>query len=190
MIQELTPHLEQLHGRLSGETEPLALTYLPQIPSSPQDDKESVAYTFRQEMAARWDQEKKRGMTLIGPHREDCSFLLGQMDLDIYGSRGQQRTATIALKLAQVEWLRVQSGETPVVLLDDVLSELDPERQRYLQMWLLEGDCQVFVTTTTLENFQPIALEQGTVFRIEAGRWTPQGSHSPGGPSPEGPFED
>lgn len=171
LIQTLAPHLEELHGRLAGVPERFALTYLPQISSTAEDDEESVAYAFGQEMAKLWNRERERGMTLIGPHRADIGFSLGEMDLATYGSRGQQRTATIALKLAEVEWMRRQGGETPVVLLDDVLSELDPERRAHLQTWLLEGGCQVIVTTTDLGDFRRIALEQGTIFRVAAGQW-------------------
>lgn len=175
LVSTLAPTLERLHAQLAGAPDRLAMSYIPQIPCSPDEDEEGVAYAFRQALATSWSRELEQGHAQVGPHRDDLGFTLGEMDLAVYGSRGQQRTATIALKLAQVEWLRQQSGEEPVVLLDDVLSELDPERRGYLQGWLLEGGYQVVVTATDLQVFRPITLEQATIYRVEAGRWTLQG---------------
>jgi DNA replication and repair protein RecF len=175
LLATLNPLLQAVHGRLSGAPQRFAMTYLHQVPCNPEEDEESVAYAFRQALGNIWPRELERGQTLLGPHRDDLGFFLGEMDLATYGSRGQQRTATIALKLAQVEWLRQQGGEAPVVLLDDVLSELDPERRGALQGWLLEGGCQVIVTTTDPQVFQPVVLAQATVYRVEAGQWAQQG---------------
>lgn len=170
-IEAISQMMTPLHGRLTGAAEPLTLAYRSHVPCSPQEDVEGVAYDFRQAMAERWPRELERGMTLLGPHRDDVDFVLGSIDLATYGSRGQQRTATVTLKLAEVDWLDQQSGEAPVILLDDVLSELDPERQGYLQGWLLEGLYQVLVTTTDLANFRPIIIDQAAVYKIEAGGW-------------------
>ncbi len=171
LVTTLGPLLETLHGRLAGAPEPLRLTYRHHVPCCPEEDEESVAYAFRQAMARAWPEEVERGMTLLGPHRDDLGFSLGKIDLAVYGSRGQQRTATIALKLAQVEWLKERAGETPVVLLDDVLSELDPERRNYLQGWLLEWPGQVLVTAADRQVFHPMVLEQATVVHIVSGTW-------------------
>ncbi len=174
LLASLNPVLRSVHGRLSGAAAPLGMTYLHQVPCDPAEDVESVAYAFRQALGDIWPREVDRGQTLLGPHRDDLGFFLGEMDLPIYGSRGQQRTATIALKLAQVEWLRQQGGEEPVVLLDDVLSELDMERREALQGWLLGGGCQTIVTTTDPRVFAPVVLAQSAVYRVEAGQWVQQ----------------
>ncbi len=175
LVTALAPLLENLHARLTGTPEPLRLIYRHHVPCRPEEDEESVAYAFRQAMARAWPEEVERGMTLLGPHRDDLGFFLGEMDLAVYGSRGQQRTATIALKLAQVEWLQDRSGEMPVVLLDDVLSELDPERRNYLQGWLLEGRGQVLITAADRQVFHPMVLEQAVVIHLVAGVWETQG---------------
>jgi DNA replication and repair protein RecF len=175
LVTTLNPLLEEMHGRLAGTAPPFRLTYLHQVDCNPDQDEESVAYAFRQALTQAWPREIERGVTLLGPHRDDLAFHLGEMDMTTYGSRGQQRTATLSLKLAQVAWLREQSGETPVVLLDDVLSELDPERRGYLQGWLLQGGCQVVVTATDLGDFMPIVLEQAEVYRLEGGLWGKEG---------------
>lgn len=172
LVTALEPLLERLHRQLSGTAEQLRVVYRPQVPCPPDADEAGIAFSYRQALASVWPRELQLGQSLLGPHRDDLSFFLDGIDLAIYGSRGQQRTGTIALKLAQVEWLRRQSGETPVVLLDDVLSELDPARRGYLQGWLLEGGCQVIITATDLASFHPLTLERSTVYRVEAGRWT------------------
>ena len=86
-----------------------------------------------------------------------------------YGSRGQQRTIAISLKLAEMELIRSETGEDPILLLDDVMSELDEARRRYL-MGVIDRDQQVIITATHLDSFAPFFLEQATVSRIEGGR--------------------
>lgn len=171
LVTTLGPLLEEMHARLAGAPARLEMAYRHHVPCNPREDVEGVAYAFRQALERIWPREVERGMTLMGPHRDDLTFSLEDKDLAIYGSRGQQRTVILALKLAQVEWLRQQSGQWPVVLLDDVLSELDPERRAYLQGWLLEGRCQVVVTATDLQVFRPILLQQAAVYRVVAGAW-------------------
>lgn len=175
LVATLGPLLGDMHARLAGVSVPLEMAYRHQVPCNPDEDVESVAYAFREALAEVWPREVERGQTLLGPHRDDLLFSLAEKDLAAYGSRGQQRTVTLALKLAQVEWLRRQSGEPPVVLLDDVLSELDPERRDYLQGWLLEGRCQVLVTATDPRVFRPLLLEQAAVYRVVAGVWEQAG---------------
>ncbi len=179
LLDNINNRLTRLHGRLAGRSEPLTLTYRPSVPCAPEEGVEGVAFAYRKALTETFRQEIGRGTSLLGPHRDDLGFMLGPVDLAIYGSRGQQRTATIALKLAQVEWLQERSGEEPVILLDDVLSELDPQRQAYLQGWLLEGRYQVFITATSLQVFRPIILEQAAVYQVEGDRWSPGRPTSP-----------
>ncbi len=179
LVGALQPFLRAMHDKLAGAAPPLCLAYRPQVPGAADQDEESIAYAYRQAVSSAWKQELERGMTLLGPHRDDLSFSLGEMDLAVYGSRGQQRTATLALKLAQVEWLRTQSGEMPVVLLDDVLSELDAERRGYLQGWLLEEGGQVVVTATDLQDFAPPVLGRAVVYRLAGGEWSRVEAHQP-----------
>jgi len=171
LVTTLNPPLNEMHGRLAGTAQPMRLNYLHHVECDPAQDEESVAYAFRQALAQVWPREMERGMTLLGPHRDDLAFHLGEMDLATYGSRGQQRTTTLSLKLAQVAWLHEQSGEAPVVLLDDVLSELDPDRREHLQGWLLEGSNQVLITATDLGDFVPIVQERATIYRLAEGKW-------------------
>src|SRR5690606_32991091 len=92
-------------------------------------------------------EEIARGMTLSGPHRDEVRFLASGLDLGTYGSRGQARTAVLALKLAEVEWMQARTGEWPLLLLDEVLAELDVDRRRELMARL--GAAEQCVMTTT-----------------------------------------
>ena len=114
-------------------------------------------------------EEIGRGMTLTGPHRDEIRFLTGGIDLGTYGSRGQARTAVLALKLAEVEWMRVKTGEWPVLLLDEVLAELDVNRRGEL-LGRLGGAEQVVMTTTDLGLFPPAFVERASVWEVENGR--------------------
>ena len=110
-------------------------------------------------------------MSLVGPHRDDLAFLLDGRPLAAAGSRGQIRLATVALKLAEVALMRELTGETPVLLLDDVLSELD-RRRRSLLLASLASDQQVLITATDLEAFSSDFLTRCRRYRVEAGTVT------------------
>jgi DNA replication and repair protein RecF len=112
--------------------------------------------------------EIDQGVSLVGPHRDDLSFVVDGVDLNTYGSRGQQRLAVLALKLAEGQFMRVQTAERPILLLDDVLSELDPTRRGFvLDQAGREG--QTIITTTDLGDFPPAFLGEAVVFRVEHG---------------------
>jgi DNA replication and repair protein RecF len=112
--------------------------------------------------------EIARGVTLTGPHRDDMRFVINGFDATVYGSRGQQRTAALALKLAEVALMQRQVGEMPILLLDDVLSELDRRRGQYLLEAIGEAQ-QVLVTATSEEGFGPTFLERAQVWQVRAG---------------------
>ena len=107
-------------------------------------------------------------MTTIGPHRDEMRLLSNGIDLSDFGSRGQVRTALLALKLAEVTWIKNKTGEWPVLLLDEILAELDTQRRADLQTYLLEYE-QTLLTTTDLSLFDPAFVEQGTVWQVEQG---------------------
>jgi DNA replication and repair protein RecF len=109
-------------------------------------------------------------MTLVGPHRDEVRFLVNEQDAGIYGSRGQQRTAALSLKLAEVSLMRVETGEDPVLLLDDVLSELDEHRRRFLVHTLENGAEQAIITTTDLHTLPAPFLERCRLWRVEMGQ--------------------
>src|SRR5207302_3053882 len=118
---------------LAGSAETLRVAYkstayAAEAASNPLELKE----TFRQRQAQVATREIDQAVSLVGPHRDDFTFVLDGVDLNTYGSRGQQRLAVLALKLAEADWMRATLGDLPVVLLDDVLSELDPQRRAYV----------------------------------------------------------
>ncbi|MDP9424889.1 MAG: DNA replication/repair protein RecF [Actinomycetota bacterium] len=110
----------------------------------------------------------ERGTTSVGPHRDDFAVLFGEVSMTTYGSQGQQRLSTLALKFAAREYLRRETGQDPVLLFDDVMSELDEERRGYLSGYFL-GSTQAIITTTNLEYFDEEVLERARVIRISGG---------------------
>ena len=108
-------------------------------------------------------------MTLVGPHRDELRFIADEVDLGVYGSRGQQRTAVLALKLAEVEWMREKTGEWPVLLLDEVMAELDAKRRAYL-MERIDGVNQSLITGTGPELFGDEFCQRARLLRVTAGQ--------------------
>ncbi len=117
--------------------------------------------------------EIARGQTLYGPHRDELRFVANGLDVGVYGSRGQVRTAVLALKLAETEWMRQRTGEWPILLLDEVLSELDAQRRSDLLRRLSAAD-QFVITTTDLAPFPPEFLARATVWRVRSGSVSPE----------------
>jgi DNA replication and repair protein RecF len=138
-------------------------------------DAEGLVEAFRQALRARRAEEIARGVTTIGPHRDEMHFIAGspvqgthEVDLRTYGSRGQQRTAVLALKLAELEWLQEQTGEAPVLLLDEVLAELDAARRRYL-LARVDGVEQALLTATDPEMFSAAFRERAALWEVRGG---------------------
>jgi DNA replication and repair protein RecF len=113
------------------------------------------------------DKEVWNGTTLIGPHRDDLVFELDGRDMSGFASRGQQRTAILAFKLAELDLLTEEDGRPPLLLLDDVFSELDPDRRAHLVRRIAELP-QAFVTTTTLEDLDPALVAAATAWEVVA----------------------
>jgi DNA replication and repair protein RecF len=130
---------------------------------------ERIQNVFLENLARVRSEDIARGVTTIGPHRDEVRFLANQLDLGIYGSRGQARTAVLALKLAEVAWLKERTGEWPVLLLDEVLSELDPQRRADLLSRLMETE-QALMTTTDLDQFSSEFTQTARVWHIQAGQ--------------------
>jgi len=124
---------------------------------------------FRARLKELRNEEISRGVTTIGPHRDELRFLANNIDLGDYGSRGQARTALLALKLAEVNWMKDRTGEWPVILLDEVMAELDMQRRADLLKYAGESE-QVLFTTTDLNLFTPEFVEKAEVWKVESGR--------------------
>lgn len=164
--------LEQLagaiHQRLSLGKEEMTLIYKSSF-SVAEWQEEKVKESFLHQLKQRRETDKRHRQTSIGLQREDMQVMINQNNAQLFGSQGQQRLAVLSLKLAEVQLLFEKTGEYPILLLDDVMSELDDERQMKL-METIEGKVQTFITTTTLNHLKDKMTVTPTVFTVEAGK--------------------
>lgn len=156
-VDELREIVSDIHYRISGGKEELFLKYEPNI-----DD-----IFFEDELSRAKEKDKKLCQTSVGPHRDDLLFSIGDVDIRKYGSQGQQRTSALSLKLSEIELVRKSISDTPVLLLDDVLSELDSNRQNYLLNNI--SDTQTIITCTGLDEFVRNRFTVNRVFEVIAG---------------------
>jgi DNA replication and repair protein RecF len=161
VVGQLRPHAARRHVEISGG-ESLEIEYL-----GPPDD---LAAAVQNSLA----EDLRRGSTSVGPHRDDIRILLGGQEARSYASQGQQRTAVVSLKLAEAAVVEERTGERPVLLLDDVLSELDLERRAALLRQVTEGG-QVVITSVDAGPFPPEVLAAAHVWSVDQGRVTPCG---------------
>jgi DNA replication and repair protein RecF len=159
-VSDLNVLSQPIHREISSG-ENLQINY---VPSAIEDFPEGLKRIRQEEIA--------RGMSLMGPHRDDLKFIVNDSDIGIYGSRGQQRTVALSLRLAETRLLQSKTGEEPVMLLDDVLSELDATRRHHL-LSSISSYQQVLITTTDLDHFDPDFLDQATLLRVSSGNITP-----------------
>ena len=156
-IAQLNEWLEQIHGKLTGNREKLRLVYQPS--TEPEN--------FERVLLSKRDQDIRMKMSGTGPHRDDFLFMVGDVDIRKFGSQGQQRTAALSLKLAEIELVRQSIGDEPVLLLDDVLSELDSSRQNYLLDCI--KDIQTVITCTGLDEFVNHRFNIDRIFKVTDG---------------------
>ncbi len=162
------------HIHLTGGSEPLVLDYQPSIPGEPAYEEETgLAYAFRKALDASSRREMQRGSTEVGPHRDNLKLWVGGVDMGTYASRGQARTLALALRLGEASFLSSARGYGPIVLLDDVLSELDSyRRERVLSK--ATAYPQTLITTSETEALGGYSIEGATYFRVEDGVVAPQ----------------
>ncbi|MCR4404795.1 MAG: DNA replication and repair protein RecF [Candidatus Acetothermia bacterium] len=147
-LEEFNRELESLHARLRLGMGPLRLDYLSSLPGMPRDRRELGGWLSRG-LAAKAAEERRRGLALVGPHRDDLQFTSNSVDLRKFGSQGEQRAAIVQAKLAQFELHRRRVGQYPILILDDLLSELDP-RAGQLFLGALPSGVQAFLTATEM----------------------------------------
>ena len=153
-VSELNEIVTQIHSKISGGREEMILTYEPNVTED----------LFEQELIRVQEKDLKLRQTTVGPHREDMSFTIHGVYIRKFGSHGQQRTSALSLKLSEIELVKKVIKDTPVLLLDDVLSELDSNRQNYL----LNNICgtQTIITCTGLDEFIRNRFEINRVFEV------------------------
>ena len=185
-IQQIERLASRVHHELTRGSEILRLSYEPAFDPLPKPngqlglkidtvldrsglDLNEIRDGFRARLRDLRSEEIGRGVTTIGPHRDELRFLANNIDLGNYGSRGQVRTTLLSLKLAEVNWMKDRTGEWPVILLDEVMAELDVQRRADLLKYIGESE-QVLFTTTDLNVFMKDFAEKAEVWRVESGR--------------------
>ena len=157
-VEQLNEIILEIHRKLSGGRENLVIQYEPDV----------LIDEYEKKMSLNQERDVKFKQTSTGPHRDDFSFVVGDIDIRKFGSQGQQRTAALSLKLSEIELVKKMTRDNPVLLLDDVLSELDSNRQNYLLSTI--GDIQTIITCTGLDEFVNNRFEIDKVFHIESGK--------------------
>ena len=157
-LEELGEIVYNIHKNISGNREELILTYEPN----------TSAEQFETELAAAREKDLKYCQTSVGPHRDDLLFQIGDADIRKFGSQGQQRTSALSLKMSEIQMVKKLIHDTPVLLLDDVLSELDSSRQNYLLASI--HDIQTIITCTGLDEFVKNRFRIDRVFEVRNGQ--------------------
>lgn len=156
-VEQLNQIIFDIHKKLSGDKEELMIKY------EPDTDCEE----FEERLRKNRERDMKMKTTSVGPHRDDFAFCVKGLDIRKFGSQGQQRTAALSLKLSEIELVKKITKDTPVLLLDDVLSELDSNRQNYLLNSI--GDIQTIITCTGLDEFVNNRFEINKVYKVTEG---------------------
>lgn len=189
-IQEIERLASRVHHELTRGAEILRLAYEPAYDPLPKPDGQlglkldtaidrtalnlkEIQEGFLTKLKAIRGEEIARGVTTIGPHRDDLRFIINKADVSDYGSRGQIRTTLLALKLAEVEWMKERTGEYPVILLDEVMAELDSSRRADLLRYVTQ-DTQVLFTATDLKLFSADVTETAEIWDVQGGVVTPR----------------
>ncbi len=185
-IQQIERLASRVHHELTHGSEILRLAYEPAYDPLPKPngqiglkldtvidrshlELDEIQEGFSVRLKELRNEEIARGVTTVGPHRDELRFLANNIDLGDYGSRGQVRTALLALKLAEVNWMKDRTGEWPVILLDEVMAELDVQRRTDLLKYVGESE-QVLFTTTDLNLYERDFVEKAEVWKVESGR--------------------
>lgn len=158
-----------IHYEISRTKENLKIVYNPSIDVLEDADKAKIEKVFTEKFESIRKNEIERGTTLVGPHRDDLSFFINDRDVKVYGSQGQQRTTALSIKLAEIDLIHHQVGEYPILLLDDVLSELDNYRQSHL-LSTIQGKVQTFVSTTSVDGIHHDTLKKAELYKISNGK--------------------
>jgi DNA replication and repair protein RecF len=173
-VAELNTLIGPIFCQVTAGTKPLIAAYQSSVAAlEGTPDERMIESAFVTHLERIRDDEIGRGQTLIGPHRDDLQLTMGGVSIGTYGSRGQQRSATLALKLGEAELMQARAGDAPVLLLDDLLSELDAERRTHLLATLARPDQQTLVTATGMEDFDAPFLERARKIRVEGARLYP-----------------
>ena len=173
-LERLAQLASETHRTLSDERDDLQVTYVPSFPLDSLTESADIQARFLEELASVAGEELARGTTARGPQRDDIAFLVNGQDCRLFGSQGQQRTVALSLKLAERRLIEELVGEPPLLLLDDVLSDLDDARRSLLFDLTARAGSQTFLSCTNLRAFSQGVLERATVYEVNAGEVTKQ----------------
>ena len=165
-IEDISHLSSKIHSRITNGKEALSLVYQPNINYAESTDIQEEL--IERELIAARERDIRTGTTTKGPHKDDFSFIIDNINVRNYGSQGQQRTSALSLKLAELDLIKRETGENAILLLDDVMSELDEERREYLIRALSEN--QIFITTTDIDDSLIKAYPDAKIIKISEGK--------------------
>jgi DNA replication and repair protein RecF len=174
VLNKLDKFATQAHLQITNQTETLRIDYLSRVTSGGVEGPREIGGKFHKELVKRRKDELDRKITLVGPHRDDLTLTVNGADVRLYGSQGQQRTVALALKLGQFRLIEEEVKERPLLLLDDVMSELDDDRRSFLVETIRSGT-QVFITATTRDSIADQHIGDCKVIRIKDGKLIDEG---------------
>ena len=174
--ERLNQLLQQKYQQIAGEREQVSVIYRPDVSGGADEEGASTLLDILNQQR---DQDVRYKATGRGPHRDDLAFQIGTRPLKTFGSQGQQRSFVLALKMAELDHLKETFGEVPLLLLDDIASELDRERTTNLLEYVRQQQVQVLITTTDVTPFLPVLQHDSRIFRVEEGRLTYEGNGAP-----------
>ncbi len=161
-----------IHFGITDGKESLKIAYLSNITAKNTDEYDTIYMAFMNRLEAAFERDVKRGYTSVGPHRDDLGIFVNEIDIRQFGSQGQQRTAALSLRLSEIEIIREEVGEYPILLLDDVMSELDSRRQNDLIRTM--KDIQTIITITDVDSIDSEYVKAARVFHVDQGSATQQ----------------
>lgn len=167
-LKKLEKWSQEVHKEISQGKEKLSFQYVSPISSDQADTTEKIYAALQALFQKQREKELQQGKTLVGPHLDDVRFMVNDKNVSTFGSQGQQRTTALSVKLAEIDLMKEETGEYPVLLLDDVLSELDDSRQTHL-LTAIQNKVQTFITTTSLSVVAQQLINEPHVFNIDHG---------------------
>lgn len=167
-VDQLSEWANAVQKDISNEKEQLTIRYKTSANVDKEMSVEEIFNQLKEDYQSSMTQEVDQGTTTTGPHRDDLVFYVNERNVQTYGSQGQQRTTALSLKLAEIELMHEMTGEYPILLLDDVLSELDDSRQTHL-LETIQNKVQTFITTTSLDGVQMELLNDPLIFHVSNG---------------------
>lgn len=168
LLHQMADFAAVIHSGISKGQEKLTFEYRSQVPPSARGDVKTAYKALQDLYSEHQSREIDQGTSLVGAHRDDVAFIVNGKDVANFGSQGQQRTTALAVKLAEIDLMKAQTGEYPVLLLDDVLSELDDTRQTHL-LKAIQNKVQTFLTTTSLDGIAQEIIETPAVYHVQNG---------------------